>query len=201
MFDSLRDRWEHMAVRERRLVALLGITGIIVLFLFVGLRIRKGLDAIADENAAMRTALQRVDEHRDELAAGGGVKEDVLAQIGTEAPQLGTLLETIGRDTGVTIRDSTAKAPVLRGKFQERSVQITASNVTVPQLVDFLQRIETRPTVVTQRIKLHRSAADKERFDRVEITVATWERTAKTSKSEAKGKADAGAPRAEEKLP
>ena len=56
--DSLRDKWESISPRERRLVALLGASAIIVLVLYVALAIKDRLDALDAKNETARSALR-----------------------------------------------------------------------------------------------------------------------------------------------
>src|SRR3989304_1714148 len=68
-FDDLRDRWERTSVRERRLVVLLGLTGVLCAFGYVGFLISDGLSSIAEKNSKVRAALRTLDENRDEFLA------------------------------------------------------------------------------------------------------------------------------------
>jgi type II secretory pathway component PulM len=188
MIDRLREWWERLAPRERKLMSALGVTAVLCVFGFIGFMINDGLDSLAAKNAAARQALGDLGEHRDELVAGDKAKVEPGAAIADEAPSLATYLEGIETEVGVKIRNSSEKPTLTKGKFHEKSVQVTLYGVTLAELADFLRRIETKtPGVVTQKLTIKRSSTQPESLDRVEITVATYER-AKPKGSDAKDK-------------
>jgi hypothetical protein len=188
----LRDWWEHLAPRERRLMSLLGITAVVCVFAFIGIMINNGLSELEKKNAAMRTALRTIDERRDVIVGASSQDSAVLAMIGDTAPPLATYLEGIEGEVGVQIRNSTERPALPKGKFKEHALQVTLYNVTLAELTEFLRKIETKsPAVVTQRIYVKRSSSSPDKMDRVEITVATWERgggKSESKKGEAKDK-------------
>jgi hypothetical protein len=198
MFDRMREWWEQVAPRERRLMTLLGVTAVICVFGFIGFQISDGLSDMSKKNQATRDALQSLADHRDELEAAKDKSVNVVAMIGEESESLATYLESIEQEVGVKIQKSTEKPVVTKGKFHERALSVQLYDVTVDQLARFLERIETKsPIVVTQRLFVKRSSVNKEKLDRVEITVATYERTGgggpKKEKAEARATAtDAG---------
>ncbi len=195
MFDGIRDWWERTAPRERRLLTLLGVTAVICIFGFIGFQISDGLSSMEKKNQATREALQSLAEHRDDLEAAKDKSASVVSLIGDEAEPLATYLESIEQEIGVKIQKSTEKQMVTKGKFHERALSVQLYDVTVDQLARFLERIETKsPIVVTQRLFVKRSSVNKEKLDRVEITVATYERAGgdKKAKAEARTPADAG---------
>src|SRR5688572_7491646 len=190
MIDGIREWWERTAPRERRLIMLLGVTAVICIFGFVGFQISDGLSEMSKKNQATRDALQSLAEHRDELEAAKDKGASVVSMIGDEAEPLATYLEAIEQEIGVKIQKSTEKPMVTKGKFHERALSVQLYDVTVDQLARFLERIETKsPIVVTQRLFVKRSSVVKEKLDRVEITVATYERVDKKEKDKAKAEA------------
>ena len=193
--ERLRDWWEHLAPRERRLFTILGVTALLCVFGFVGMRINDGLNALERDNAATREALKTIDAHRDDLAERSSQASEVVAVIGDEAPSLATYLETIEGEVGVQIRNSSERPVLPKGKFREHALQVTLYNVTLSELTEFLRKIETKsPSVVTQRVYVKRSSTQPDHMDRVEITVATWDRKKSDAKPDVKAGADGGAP-------
>lgn len=182
MWDRLSELWERMQPRERRLAVLAGFIVFFGLIMFVVTQVWDGLGELADQNEAKREALRTIDEKREELLASRNRSGDPMTQIGDEAPSLGTYLEKISKEVGVEIKSSkpAAGAAPKGSRFHEVAVQITLYDLTLDKLAAFLKRIETdSPIIVTQRIFVKRAMSQKEKMDRVEITVATWERAKK----------------------
>jgi hypothetical protein len=145
----------------------------------------------------MEDALERLDEDRDELMAARPGGRDLVAQIPDEAEPLRSYLDPIKKEVGVEIRNSVERPTVPKGKFRENAQQITLTDVGLREIMEFLRRVETKaPTVVTQTVKLKRSNGNKERFDRVELVIASYERGGKSRgapATEAEPPAEAGA--------
>ena len=199
VFDDLSDRWERTSVRERRLVVLLGLTGVLCAFGYVGFLISDGLSSIAEKNSKVRAALRTLDENRDEFLAQKSHPVDSAAVIGDEAPALATYLEAIANEVGVQIPESQERPPTAKGKFHERAIELKLRGVKLEQLAQFLKLVETRSaTVVTQRLFVKPQFSDHEKMD-VELTIATFERAKaaregqKDGQKDGRSKSDAGA--------
>jgi type II secretory pathway component PulM len=177
MFERLSDMLERMGPRERRLLGLLGVVGVSVAVLYVAFLVQDGLHALERYNDDTRSVLATLDSRREELIEARSKQGETVAMIGDEAQALPTYLEKVGSETGVQIRAQAEKPTVAKGKFHEHSTQISLFDVSLEQLAQFLRGIETQsPVVVTQRLLVKRAVMQKERLDRVEITVATYSR-------------------------
>ncbi len=194
MWDRLRDSWERLGPRERRLATLFGIVLAGVGVLYVGFLIQDGLHELERRNDDARAVLATLESRRDDLMEAMSKQGETVAMIGEEATPLPTYLEKVGGETGVQIRAQTEKPTVARGKFHEHATQITLFDITLDQLAKFLRGIETEsPIVVTQHLLIKRSALVKDKLDRVEITVATYARAPATRKPGEKPAAGAAA--------
>ncbi len=182
MFSRIAAFWERMGPRERRLTSIFGAAAVVCIGIYAAFSINDGLRTLEDKNDEIRTALRSLEDHRDDLINAKSQKGDAVGVISEEAIPLATYLEKAGfdktgSDMNVQIRAQTEKPTVTKGKFHELALQITLFDVTLEQLAFFLKKIETTsPIVVTQRLYVKRSALTKEKMDRVEITVATYER-------------------------
>jgi hypothetical protein len=177
MFDRLRDSFERLGPRERRLASWLGIVVLVCGLAYVAFLITDGLTNLARDNSDIRLLLASLDEKRDQLAADASKKGEIVAMIGEEAPALGTYIEKVASESAVPIKGTVDRPIATKGKFRELSNEITLYDITVDQLAKLLHGLETtNPTVVTQKLDIRRSAMTKEKFDRVVITVATYER-------------------------
>jgi hypothetical protein len=177
MLDRLRDFWERLGTRERRLASLLGVVLIVCLLGYAAFAITDGLSEIERKNDDVRALLRTLEAHRDDLGPDRGQKGDPVAAIGDEATPLSTYLEKVAGEAGVQIKNQTDRPILIKGKFQELATQIILFDLTVEQLGKFLRGIETTsPIVVTRHLVVRRSPLVKEKLERVELTVATYQR-------------------------
>jgi len=193
MFDRLTAFWERLGPRERRLGAWLGVVVVVVALGYVAMLINDGLSNLEKQNSNVRLLLASLAERRDQIVESKSKQGEVTAMIGDEAPALGTYVEKIAGENGVQIRQQSEKPVAVKGRFKEVANEVTFYDITVEQLAKLLHGLETtNPTVVTQKIDIKRSIMQKEKLDRVVITVATYER-AKAPKGEAPAPAPAPA--------
>lgn len=172
-FERLKDRWENMAPREKRLASLLGVATVIALFGYIGFQISDGLKQMAKRNERTRDAIAALEKHADDLM-NGKVK---TGSVVSDAPvSLATYLEKIGNDVGVPLPETTESShPAKSPKFTEHTIDVTLRNITIDQLAQFLRRVETdEPSVVTQHLNVKPYRSDHVHMD-VELTIATYE--------------------------
>ncbi len=186
-FEGLRERWEQMAPRERRLGILLGVALVVSVFGFIGLQIRSGLKDLEAKNGETRYALGVIDEHANDVAV-----IDNRPEIPVSAQPLATYLETIATEVGVTIPEQTEKPAQTRGKFTELSIDIRMRGISLDQLARFLKLVETRsPVVITQRLYIKPYVSAHEKLD-VDLTIATFEQAKKLKPGKGEAKATDG---------
>jgi hypothetical protein len=185
---GLRDFWERLGPRERRLGGFLGVVLVVCLLGYAAFSINDGLGAMQQKNEDTRALLANLEAHRDELAVDhGGTKGDAVGLIGDEAAPLSTYLEKIGTEAGVTIKNQTDRPVVIKGKFQEVATNIILFDLNVDQMARFLRGIETgSPIVVTRHLVVKRASLTKEKLERVEVTVATYQRNKTAAPAAAK---------------
>ena len=185
--------WDNLAVRERRMVMVLGVSVTVVALLAVAWVIRSGLDKRRQRNHLLSEAIRTIDKGREAVAARKRRDEELMAIIGMTAPVLSTYLEAAAAKAGVSIPEQTDRTPQPRGKFVEKSVDMKLRGVTLEQLGNFLKNVEESQVVVVQRLQVKTYFNQHERLD-VELTVATFERAKeapkKPSKPGDKGKGD-----------
>jgi len=177
VFEGLRDKWEHMTPRERSLMALLGVALIVTVFAVVGITIRDGLDGIEARNERRRDALDALVTYRAQKAEGPA--DGPTVKIPAEAVDLPAYLEDIAKEVGVAIPNYQPQPQVQRGDYDESAVNIDLREITVQELADFLERVETRNrAVVVTRVHVERSFRDQERLRKASMTVATYAKRA-----------------------
>jgi type II secretory pathway component PulM len=181
--DTVRDRWEGISPRERKLVLLLGISFVVIVVLYLAMSIRDGLVALEERNARMRRALVVLTD----LKARGDVQtpDDPGAAIGPEPVKLESYLTRAAEKVGITIPQYNPRPTVTKNGFVTHAGQVELRDLTVAQVKSLLEAIETdSKVVVTTAVTLTRNFRDKEKLD-LKLEVATY--------STAGGAAGAGA--------
>jgi hypothetical protein len=177
--EKLRDRWEAMQERERRLVLVLGVTIVVCAFLWVAFTIRGGLSSIEAKNEATREALLSLAEYR---ASGGAKGAADTVEIPAEAIKLSRYLETIIKESGLKSPTYPQEKETTKGDYTEVSFAIQMSEISVFELKDLLEKIESRNrAVVVRELKIKRKVSDQEKLD-VTMTVSTFRKASKKEK-------------------
>ncbi|MEM9491985.1 MAG: type II secretion system protein GspM [Myxococcota bacterium] len=143
--NRLQDWWEGISPREQRMIAILIITGIVAVTVFIGLQIRDRMAALEQKNEDTRFALEALHSYRLNKA-----NEPIAPQvpIPDEPTKLETYLEGIASEVNVSIPEFKPVSPQTKNGFVETSRRIRLNNVTVYQFKDFLEKIENRSKVV-----------------------------------------------------
>ncbi|RMH39073.1 MAG: hypothetical protein D6689_17705 [Deltaproteobacteria bacterium] len=172
-----------MSPRERRLMVLLAVAFVVSVFGLVGRMIWDGLDAIEARNELRRDALRALDTYR-RVAAEGGIDEPEV-KIPKEPVDLPAYLEDIAKEVGIEIPNYAPQPQVARGAYDEIAVAIDLRNLTVQQLADFLEKVESRNrAVVVTQLQIERSFREEGKLRKASMTVATYApRRAKDKKS------------------
>lgn len=171
-FEGLRDRWDHMAPRERNLVAVLGVALVGVVFLVIASTISSGLAAIEASNEDKRLALENLVLIKQRKTTRRGP----TVTITSTAPSLSTYLEGIANEVGgVQIPNYQPQPSVARGSYEEISGRIELREVTIYQLAEFLEKVETKNrTVVVTTLNIEKSRREPDKLRKATMVVSTF---------------------------
>jgi hypothetical protein len=188
--DSLRNKWESITPRERRMVALLGASAVVVLVLYVSLAIRDGMVKLEKKNARSRKALAALTSLKAlPVAAAGGT------EIPAESVPLVSYLFTAAGKANVTLGSVPTKDPVTRGSFTVHGAGLELRDLTLQQAMDFLEAIENdSKVVVVTGLQLRRNFRDKAKVE-MSVDVSAYSKSAPAGEGgEAAGSGSAGKP-------
>lgn len=164
--DQLREKWERITPRERMMVILLGATFVGVVLAWLGFMISDGLDEIEARNDNTRVALRSLD------TCDGG--DTGPKQVFPDEPEkLETYLDKIAKDVDIEIPGTSPRTPVERGEYKESSTRLQISGITIYELKDFLEKVETRNKLVvitSLHVKKHFKEQDQLNVDMVVTT-------------------------------
>jgi hypothetical protein len=190
--DKASDFWARISARERRLVVLAAIAVPLTIAIWLGLAIHDGLDAMAARNNKTRKALDALAD----LRARGQTHEqvdDVTSTMGTEPLSLDTYLSNAAKKAKFELKSTiTPRQPVSRNGFVTNTSTLTLDNLTIEQLRDFLQDIETGSKVVAvTHIDMRRDFREKDKLD-VNLEVSTYSKERPAGAGSAAGGSDTG---------
>lgn len=171
--DNLRMRWDNVSEREQRLLLALGITFIVVIVAWVGMRINNRLEDLEAKNAKLRKALAALDLYR----ATGGEDTGPDVPIPETPLKLQTYLAKIADEVGIKIPTFNQLQPVPHDEFTENSIRIEVRDLTIQQLTEFLQKVEgDSQVVVVKTLNVRQNFRDRAKLD-VRMDVATYSKT------------------------
>lgn len=175
--DQVRDRWERMSSREQRLVVGLGITFVVVVLALLWRSIDSGLADIEERNADTREALSVLEAYRLGEAEASGDERPV--EIPETPLKLQSYLEGIATQSGITIPGFNPQTPVTRDGIVESSTRIELDGLSIQELADFLEKVETQSQqVVIKSLDIKRNFRDKEKLD-AKLIVTTFSKEKK----------------------
>jgi type II secretory pathway component PulM len=183
--DSLRSKWDSITPRERRMVALLGISAVVVAVLYIAPGIRDGMVKLEKKNERSRLALQTITtlKARPVTAAAGGGAPD----IPTEPVKLESYLYTAASKAGITLNGVNTRGNATRGAYTVHGATVELRDLTLQQATDFLEAIENDSKVVlVTGLQVRRNFRDKEKIE-LSVEVSTYSKAAAAPAEPGKG--------------
>lgn len=188
--ERAKDWWEGKAPRERKLIAALAATFTVCILGWTAMTIRGGLRAIEEKNQDARNALVAIERHRQTKATQETHKPAV--KIPETQLALDTYLDPIIKEVGLESPTYPAPKETLKGGNTEVSIKVSLKELTIYQLKDLLEKVETQNQVVAvTELHVKKSFRDQEKLD-VDFTVVTFYK--KKAGTEAKPKPAGAAP-------
>jgi type II secretory pathway component PulM len=86
-----------------------------------------------------------------------------------------TTLESLARASAVTVDSMEPRTSPASEDYQETKVQVILRGVTLPQMVNYLQRIESAPQLLSIKSLRIRTRSDKPELLDVNFTVSSFE--------------------------
>ncbi|MBP8807961.1 MAG: type II secretion system protein M [Kofleriaceae bacterium] len=178
-FDRVRDKWESISPRERRMVVLLGVSFVVIMVLYVALAIKDELDALEAKNTKARTALHKLTAYR--ASAKPSPANDPTVFIGAEPVKLESYIFEAGGTAKITIPGVTPRSPITRGRFTVHAAVVDVRDLTLAQVTEFLAALEgnSRAVAVTS-LTIKRNFRDPEKMD-LSVEVSAYSRAAEAT--------------------
>lgn len=182
--ESLRDGWEKLSDRERRLLSI-SAGAVITVVLFAGIwTTTSALAEVEEERDAIRLVLADIDRSADQLAKRDAERRAIEQRYANKAPALEAYIESRARDEGLEVRQGVEEQEKSINGYRRQSVRMTFSNVALRPIMHLLTSIaeEPSPIAIERLVIEHFAAGDSYKVD---VNVSSYEAP--------KGKAKAGA--------
>lgn len=174
---SLRERYDKLEPRERRLLGiLLAILGGMV-FLVLPLFMLGMLSSKRAENEEVRDVIRTIHAARQQVAERRAKHDALVARYAKHAPALSGFIEEAAKVNGLTSPESQDRPEVPHGKrFSERVTVVKLHKVGMGPLAKTLEKIEQSgfPVVIT-RLNIKPRANEPDSYE-VELGVSAFDR-------------------------
>ena len=168
----------QMNVRERRLLAILGFVGAVVLLLAVPFGLEAWVRSSRADDDDLRQALADVQDARGRVRERQAKKDAIAARYTKKAPALAGFLEQTARQQKLEVTDSTPLPDVPHGKrYVEHGTDIHLKKTGMLPFAKFLESIEESgyPVAIT-RLNIRKRSGENDSYD-IEIGVSSYDRT------------------------
>jgi general secretion pathway protein M len=173
----LREWYEKLAPRERKLMNLLGgVVGAFLLFL-VPLLMSLMLSSRRAENKALSEAIFAIKNGREEVRQRQAKRDAIVARYANKAPGLASVFEKAARDNHIDIQESRDQPDVPHGKkYVERTTVIRMRKVGMLSLAKMLEQLEQQHMPISiSRFNIRRRGGERDSYD-VELGISAFDR-------------------------
>jgi general secretion pathway protein M len=173
----LREWFERLAPREKRLMGVLGVAFAGFLLFLVPLAVSLTLSSRREANKALRDSIFTIKNSREEIQKRQERRDAILARYANKAPPLAGLLEKAAKDNGIAIQETRDKPEAPHGKkYTERGTVVRLKKSGMLQLAKTLEQIEQqRLPVAISQLNIRRRGGEKDSYD-VELGVSAYDR-------------------------
>lgn len=175
--STLRERFEKLEPRERRLLTILGSVLGVFLFLLGPIWIVTSLSTKRAENQELRDLIDQVYAARAQIGDRKAKHDALVARYNKPAPALAGFIEDVAQKNGLTAAESQDRPEIPHGKrFSERMTVVKMHKVGMLPLVKMLEKIEQSGYPVTvSRLSIKPRAGEPDSYE-VELGVSAFDR-------------------------
>jgi type II secretory pathway component PulM len=145
LFERVRDSWESLNDRERRMLSILGAVVASLLFLLPPVVLGMGNADIAAENDELRSVLDQLAMQHGRLAHLAEERKSADKRYRNKTPALGTFLESKAKEQGLTLQEVTDQPEKVVGPYLRRSVTVSLGQVGLSPVMNLLSSIVESP--------------------------------------------------------
>jgi general secretion pathway protein M len=180
-FDTVRESWEKLSDRERKLLSLMGAAvGAIAVFLMVWTS-STALSEVEEERDEVRAVLADIDRAGESLTRRRVERLALTARYETKAPALAAYVESKAKEHGLEVRQVLEEPEKVTAGYKKQSVRVSFSGVSLRAVMHLLNSIESEPSAIAvERLVFeHYAAGDSYKVD---LSLSAYEKAAKSTK-------------------
>jgi general secretion pathway protein M len=178
--DSLREYWEKLSDRERRMLSIMG-GALVVLLVFAAVWTTSAAVAeVEEERDAIRSVLADIDRAADLLAKREAERRAMEARYQIKAPALAAFVESKAKEQGLEVRNSFEEPEKALNGYRKQGVRVGLSGVSLRPVMHLLAALEQEasPLAVERLVIEHYTPGD---IYKVDIGVSAFDAPKKKS--------------------
>jgi general secretion pathway protein M len=179
---TLRERFDKLEPRERRLLGILGTMLGVFLVLLIPIGIYSLVSGRRSENQDMRDLIDQIYEARGQISERKGKHDALLARYAHQAPPLAGFIEEATKENGVSAAESQDRAPVPHGKrYSERVTVVKIHKIGMLALSKTLEKIEQSGYALSvTRLNVKPRVGEPDSYE-VELGISAFDRSAEAA--------------------
>jgi len=165
--DSIRDYWEKLSDRERRLLSITGAAVVALLAFAVVWITSSAVAEVEEERNGIRSVLSDIDRASDLLAKRQAERRAMEQRYQVKAPALAAFIESKAKEQGLEVRQVLEEPEKTINGYRRQSVRAGLSGVSLRPFMHLLATIEqeTAPLAVERLVIEHYSMGDTYKVD------------------------------------
>lgn len=174
---TLRERFEKLEPRERRLLTILGSILGVALLLALPIYVLTSVSSKRAENEELRTLVDSIYEARASIGERKAKHDALLARYGKPAPALAGFIEEASRANNIGAAESQDRPEAPHGKrYTERMTVVKMHKVGMLALAKMLEKIEQSGyAVVISKLNIKPRGGEADSYE-VELGVSAFDR-------------------------
>jgi general secretion pathway protein M len=184
--EALRESWEKLSDRERKMLSILGAAALALATFVVVWTTSSALAEVEEERDAIRSVLADIDRASDLLAKREAERHAVEARYRNKAPPLAAHVEAKAKEEGLEVRQVVEDPEKVAAGYRRQAVRVSFSGVSLRPIMHLLANLddERSPIAIEKIVIEHYSPGDNFKVD---LGIAAYE-PVKKAPSEAKAK-------------
>lgn len=176
--EDLKDAIERMSIRERRMVAGLGITVVVLIVLGITYATMSALTDLEEENQTVRQALRDLQQHGNEYRRQKERMDALRSRMTSTPLELNSFVEKAASGAGVKIEESAEIKAIASERLTRRGLEIRLKKISLAQLGALMQQIEEEAGHIVQITELNVRTRwkNQEELD-AELVISTFEQS------------------------
>lgn len=185
-FDSIREAWEKLSDRERRMLSVLGGVFLSLLVFVLVWTTSSAVAEVREERDAIRAVLADIDRAAEILAKRKAERKALEARFKIPAPALAAFVESKAKDEGLEVRQVVEQPEEKVGGYRRQSVRASFSGVSLRPIMHLLAAIEDEkaPLAIERLVIEHYAAGDNYKVD---VGVVAFDAPSRAKGESAKG--------------